>query len=394
MVATKSAVVLVAAGRGTRAGFDLPKQYLLLAGLPVATHTLNALADALPDADIYPVIHPDDTVQFEAAARLSRAQRLRAPVPGGATRQQSVLAGLKAIHEDNDDKINVFIHDIARPFVSIKLISSSLASVVKSGAVIPALPIADALRSVDPAGKIVASVDRTTVRAVQTPQVFHLSLIRDAHLKAEAAGITDLADDAAVALWAGHEVSTFPGDPANIKLTTREDFILAEARLLAALPDIRTGTGFDVHAFGPGDHVTIGGLAIPHGQGLTGHSDADVLLHALTDALLGALADGDIGSHFPPSDPQWRGAASRIFLEHAVGLVRARGGMIAHLDATVICEAPKIGPHRDALRRSIAEICDLAIDRVSVKATTTEQLGFTGRREGIAAQASATIRLP
>ena len=393
-MATKAAVVLVAAGRGTRAGFDLPKQYLPLAGLPVATRTLNALADTLPDATIYPVIHPDDAALFEAAARLSHAKHLSTPVAGGATRQQSVLAGLKAIDEENESKIIVFIHDIARPFLDLRLISSSIASAEKSGAAIPALAFSDALRSVDANGQITASIDRATVRAVQTPQVFELELIRAAHLKAAAAGITDLADDAAVALWAGHEGSTFPGDPANIKLTTKEDLILAETRLHATRPDIRTGTGFDVHAFGPGDHVTLGGLAIPHSQGLTGHSDADVLLHALTDALLGALADGDIGSHFPPSDPQWRGAASRIFLEHAVSLVRKRGGMIAHLDGTIICEAPKIGPHRDALRRSIAEICSLEIDRVSVKATTTEQLGFTGRREGIAAQASATIRLP
>lgn len=394
MAATKSVVVLVAAGRGTRAGFDLPKQYLPLAGLPVATRTLNALAATLPDADIYPVIHPDDAALFEASARLSQAKHIKPSTPGGATRQQSVLAGLKAIHKNIENDIIVFIHDIARPFISFELITSSIASVAENGATIPSLTVTDALRRVDPAGHIVAQVDRRAVRAVQTPQIFRLGLIRDAHLKAAAAGVTDLTDDAAVALWAGHQVATFPGDPANVKLTTKEDFILAEARLLAALPDVRTGTGFDVHAFGPGDHVTLGGLAIPHSQGLTGHSDADVLLHALTDALLGALADGDIGSHFPPSDPQWRGAASRIFLEHAVGLVRARGGMIAHLDATVICEAPKIGPHRDALRRSIADICGLDIDRVSVKATTTEQLGFTGRREGIAAQAAATIRLP
>jgi 2-C-methyl-D-erythritol 4-phosphate cytidylyltransferase/2-C-methyl-D-erythritol 2,4-cyclodiphosphate synthase len=262
------------------------------------------------------------------------------------------------------------------------------------GACVPALPVADALKTVDPAGTLTGVIDRTSARIVQTPQIFSLGLIYDAHLRAEAAGLADFPDDAAVAAWAGHPVSTFAGDPGNVKLTTKEDFALAEARLLSELSDIRMGAGFDVHAFGPGDHVVLGGVPIPNGQGLAGHSDADVLLHALTDAILGALADGDIGSHFPPSDPQWRGAPSRIFLEHAMKLVRARGGMVAHLDATVICEAPKIGPHREALRRSIAGITGLDIGRVAVKATTTEKLGFTGRGEGIAVQATATIRLP
>jgi 2-C-methyl-D-erythritol 4-phosphate cytidylyltransferase/2-C-methyl-D-erythritol 2,4-cyclodiphosphate synthase len=388
------AVVLVAAGRGVRAGFEIPKQYQMLAGTTVATRTLNALADLLPNALIVPVIDPADQVLFDAAAGQSKAKNLHAAVAGGATRQASVLAGLKVLHEKLQADIIVLIHDIARPFLSDKIIDAGLNTVAHQDACIPALVVADALKTVDPAGTLTGAIDRTSARVVQTPQIFRLGLIHDAHIRAEAAGLADFPDDAAVAVWAGHPVSTFAGDPANVKLTTREDFALAEARLLSDLPDIRLGSGFDVHAFGPGDHVVLGGLSIPHGQGLAGHSDADVLLHALTDAILGALADGDIGSHFPPSDPQWRGAPSRIFLEHAVKLVRQRGGMVAHLDATIICEAPKIGPHREALRRSIAEITGLDLGRVAVKATTTEKLGFTGRGEGIAVQASATLRLP
>ena len=388
------AVVLVAAGRGVRAGFETPKQYQAVAGVQVATRTLDALAGLLPDALIVPVIHPADRTLFDAAAGRSRAKNLHAAVAGGATRQASVMAGLKVLHEKIKSDIIVLIHDIARPFLTKNMILSGLATAARGGACVPALPVADALKTVDPAGTLTGALDRASVRIVQTPQIFRLGLIYDAHIQAEAAGLADFPDDAAVATWAGHPVSTFAGDPGNVKLTTKEDFALAETRLLSALPDIRMGSGFDVHAFGSGDHVVLGGLSIPHGQGLAGHSDADVLLHALTDAILGALADGDIGSHFPPSDPQWRGAPSRIFLEHAMKLVRARGGMVAHLDATVICEAPKIGPHRDALRRSIAEITGLEIGRVAVKATTTEKLGFTGRGEGIAVQATATIRLP
>ncbi|MDF2119745.1 bifunctional 2-C-methyl-D-erythritol 4-phosphate cytidylyltransferase/2-C-methyl-D-erythritol 2,4-cyclodiphosphate synthase [Roseiarcaceae bacterium H3SJ34-1] len=388
------AVVLVAAGRGVRAGFETPKQYQALAGMPVATRTLDALARLLPDALIVPVIHPADQVLFDAAARRSRARNLHAAVAGGATRQVSVLAGLKVLHEEMRSDIIVLIHDVARPFLTEQIILRGLNAAAVDGASVPALPVADALKTVDAGGVLTGVIDRGSARVVQTPQIFRLGLIYDAHLRAEAAGLTDFADDAAVAAWAGHPVSTFAGDPDNVKLTTREDFALAEARLLSELSDIRMGAGFDVHAFGPGDHVVLGGISIPHGQGLAGHSDADVLLHALTDAILGALADGDIGSHFPPSDPQWRGAPSRIFLEHAMKLVRARGGMVAHLDATVICEAPKIGPHREALRRSIAAITGLDIGRVAVKATTTEKLGFTGRGEGIAVQATATLRLP
>jgi 2-C-methyl-D-erythritol 4-phosphate cytidylyltransferase/2-C-methyl-D-erythritol 2,4-cyclodiphosphate synthase len=394
MKSANMAVVLVAAGRGVRAGFETPKQYQPLAGVPVATRTLDALAGLLPDALIVPIIHPADRDLFDAAAGRSSAKNLHAAVAGGATRKASVLAGLKVLHEDFKSDITVLIHDIARPFLTKKMIHLGLNAAALHGACVPALAVADALKTVDPAGTLTGVIDRASARIVQTPQIFSLGLIYDAHKRAAAEGLADFPDDAAVAAWAGYPVSTFAGDPGNVKLTTKEDFALAEARLLSELSDIRMGSGFDVHAFGPGDHVVLGGISLPHGQGLSGHSDADVLLHALTDAILGALADGDIGSHFPPSDPQWRGAPSRIFLEHAMKLVRARGGMVAHLDATVICEAPKIGPHREALRRSIAQITGLDIGRIAVKATTTEKLGFTGRGEGIAVQATATIRLP
>ena len=229
---------------------------------------------------------------------------------------------------------------------------------------------------------------------MQTPQAFKFSALLEAHHRAAQEGRDDFTDDAALAEWAGIKVATFPGESGNVKLTTDEDFAKAEARRIASLADLRLGNGFDVHAFGDGDHVWLGGINIPHDRGLTGHSDADVALHALVDAILGALADGDIGKHFSPSDPRWRGAASDQFLQFAVERVTKRGGRIAHLDVTIVCEAPRIGPHRDAMRKRIAEIADMSIERVAVKATTSEQLGFTGRKEGIAAMATATVRLP
>lgn len=229
---------------------------------------------------------------------------------------------------------------------------------------------------------------------MQTPQAFAFELILEAHRRAFAAGLDDMSDDAAVAEWAGHAVHVFAGDPANGKITLAEDFYMAEARLSERFFDVRTGQGFDVHAFGEGASVRLGGVDIAHTHALAGHSDADVLMHAITDALLGAIADGDIGSHFPPSDPQWKGAASEIFLRRAMDLVRARGGLVAHVDATVICETPKVGPHRDAIRARLAQIMGMALDRIAVKATTSERLGFTGRGEGIAAMAIATVRLP
>ncbi len=385
------AIVLVAAGRGMRSGGGIPKQYRMLAGRPVIARTLAGLARALPGARIVPVIHPDDSELF-AAATAGFSHKIDPWIAGGQTRQQSVLAGLRAL-SDIQPQI-VLIHDCARPFASCGLIAQCVQAAREHGAIVPALAISDALKAFKAGAILGADVDRNSVRAVQTPQAFSYALIRDAHERASAAGVVNLADDAAAAQWAGHVVHAIAGEAVNMKLTNPEDFRSAEAALAAQLCDIRTGLGYDVHAFGPGDHVWLGGLQIEHDAGLVGHSDADVLLHALTDAILGAIADGDIGSHFPPSDMQWKGAASDQFLRHAMELVAARGGLVAHLDATIICEAPKIGPHRDAIRANVAKICGLDLGRVAIKATTSEKLGFTGRREGIAVQAVATVRLP
>jgi 2-C-methyl-D-erythritol 4-phosphate cytidylyltransferase/2-C-methyl-D-erythritol 2,4-cyclodiphosphate synthase len=254
--------------------------------------------------------------------------------------------------------------------------------------------MSDTIKEIDAEGRVVRTLERSRLRGIQTPQAFDYSRLLEAHRKAAAAGRDDFTDDAALAEWAGIGVSVFAGEPGNIKLTTPEDFSRLESSELAALGDIRIGTGYDVHAFTAGDHVWLGGLKVPHDQGVTGHSDADVALHAAVDAILGALADGDIGSHFPPSDPQWRGASSDRFLKFAVERVRARGGRLTHLDITIVCEAPKIGPYRDAMRARIAEIAEISVDRVGVKATTSEKLGFIGRREGLVAYATATVRLP
>jgi 2-C-methyl-D-erythritol 4-phosphate cytidylyltransferase/2-C-methyl-D-erythritol 2,4-cyclodiphosphate synthase len=285
------------------------------------------------------------------------------------------------------------VHDAARPFCSPALVSRAIVAGA-DGAAIPGVAMTDTIKEVDPAGHVLRTLDRTTLRGVQTPQAFGFDALLAAHRKAHAAGREDFTDDAALAEWAGMTVGVFAGEAGNVKLTTAEDFAVAQARELAALGDVRTGSGYDVHAFIDGDHVWLGGVRIAHERGVTGHSDADVGLHALVDAILGALAEGDIGAHFPPSDPQWKGASSDRFLRFAVERVAKRGGRIAHLDLTVVCEAPKIGPHRDAMRSRIAEIAGVSIDRVGVKATTSEKLGFTGRREGIAALATATIRLP
>jgi 2-C-methyl-D-erythritol 4-phosphate cytidylyltransferase/2-C-methyl-D-erythritol 2,4-cyclodiphosphate synthase len=311
---------------------------------------------------------------------------------GGATRQASVCAGLEALAPHRPDV--VLVHDAARPFASPALIARAISAAQAGGAAVPVLPLRDTVKRVDSAGRIEETLDRSVLRLVQTPQAFAFAPLLAAHRRAVAEARDDFTDDAALAEWAGMTVSTFEGEPDNIKITAAGDFARAEALHLAALGDVRTGSGYDVHAFGPGDHVTLGGLCIAHAQGLTGHSDADVVLHALTDAVLGALADGDIGSHFPPSDPQWRGASSDRFLTFAAEQVKSRGGCIAHLDVTIVCEAPRIGPHRDAMRERIAAMAGVDPGRVAVKATTSERLGFTGRGEGIAASAVATIRLP
>jgi 2-C-methyl-D-erythritol 4-phosphate cytidylyltransferase / 2-C-methyl-D-erythritol 2,4-cyclodiphosphate synthase len=383
------AAVVVAGGRGVRAGGDIPKQYQSVGGIPVIRASIGTLASHPGIGVVQAVIQDGDSARFSAACAGLTVTRA---VPGGATRQQSVMAGLQALISHAPDV--VLVHDAARPFATAALVDRAIAAARQHGAAVPAIMLSDTVKQVDAGGCVVATPDRATLRAVQTPQAFSFETLLDAHRRAAQAGRHDFTDDAALCEWAGVQVHIFEGETTNMKLTTPDDFAKAEAAHLMALGDVRTGIGFDVHAFGDGDHVMLGGIAIPHARGLSGHSDADVVLHALVDAILGALSDGDIGHHFPPSDPQWRGATSDRFLAFAVERVKARGGMIAHLDTTVICEAPKIGPHRDAMRDSIARIAGIAVDRVAVKATTSEQLGFTGRREGIAAMASATVRLP
>lgn len=381
--------LIVAGGRGVRAGGELPKQYRLLAGVPVLRRAVLAFRRHPGVADAQVVVHADDAELYEAAVG---DLGLPPPVLGGTTRQESVAAGLAAIAADG--AATVLIHDAARPLVPAALIDRCLAQAAQQRergepvAVVPALPVADSLRR--GGAELESEVDREGLLRVQTPQCFDLAAMRGLHESAGSdAGVTD---DAALAMRAGWKVAAVRGDEANMKLTSAEDFERAEA-LLAARGSVRTGMGFDVHAFEPGDHVWIGGIRIAHVRGLKGHSDADVALHALTDALLGAAAAGDIGDHFPPSDPQWRGAPSALFLEYARALIAGRGGRIEHVDITIICEAPRIGPHRAAMRSRIAELLRLDLQRVSVKATTTERLGFTGRGEGIAAQAIATVRM-
>lgn len=394
------ACIIVAAGRGSRMSTPTdtsPKQYRNLGGKPVLRHTLEAVLSAPQVSQVLAVIHADDHDIYQNTIRDLTDTRLLSPVTGGNTRQESVANGLKALAATQPDY--VLIHDGARPFLSLDVITDAIAK-LKDGAdaVLPAIPVSDTLKRVNSSNHIEETVDRTGLWQAQTPQGFPFARILEAHRTAQDQGLTSFTDDTALMEWQGSSVRITQGNPKNIKLTTLDDMKNAQDQLNAtsftSLGDIRVGTGYDVHAFEDGSEVILGGITIPHTQKLKGHSDADVGLHALTDAIFGALADGDIGSHFPPSDMKWKGAASDQFLDYAVQKVAARGGRIAHLDLTLICEAPKIGPHRDAMRQRIAEICDLPVSRVAVKATTSEKLGFTGRQEGIAAQACATIRLP
>lgn len=384
------AAVVVAGGRGLRAGGDVPKQYRDIAGEPVIRPALSAFLNHPQIDAVQPVIHPQDEEVFRAAT--AGLQKLLPPAWGGATRQASVRSGLEALVARAP--AIVLIHDAARPFLTDTLIGRAIVAGKANGAAVPAVAIADTVKKIDDDARVTETLDRSRLRMVQTPQAFGFALILAAHRRAAAAGLQDFSDDAALAEWAGQRVSVFEGEAGNVKLTTNDDFARAETLRQAALGDVRTGNGFDVHAFADGDHVMLGGVRIAHSRGVTGHSDADVVLHALVDAILGALAEGDIGSHFPPSDPRWKGASSDRFLSFACERVRARGGVIAHLDATVVCEAPRVSPHRDAMRARIAAIAGIAPARVAVKATTSEQLGFTGRSEGIVAMATATVRLP
>jgi 2-C-methyl-D-erythritol 4-phosphate cytidylyltransferase/2-C-methyl-D-erythritol 2,4-cyclodiphosphate synthase len=391
--AREIAALIVAAGRGTRAGEGGPKQYRTIGGRPVVALSIDPFAASPAVRMIQPVIHADDREVFTAA--IGNAPKVRDPVAGGATRQESVRLGLEALAMAG--ATHVLIHDAARPFVSGALVRRVTDALADHDAVLPASPVADTVVRAGPNGTAEAWVDRSGLYAAETPQGFALPLILEAHRRAAAAAMS-FTDDAGVARWAGATVKIVAGERSNMKLTTAEDIAAGEARLraeeLLRLGEVRVGTGYDVHRFGPGSAVTLGGVPIPHSQGLVGHSDADVGLHALTDALLGTIGEGDIGSHFPPSDPAFRGASSDRFLSAAVARVRARGGHISHLDLTIIAEAPKIGPHREAMRARIASIAGIDVTRVAVKATTNEGLGSIGRGEGIAAIGTATVRLP
>jgi 2-C-methyl-D-erythritol 4-phosphate cytidylyltransferase/2-C-methyl-D-erythritol 2,4-cyclodiphosphate synthase len=384
----RAVALVVAAGRGARFGGEQPKQYAMLAGRPLLHHGLAALAGHPAVEGVRAVIHADDMALYESAAE---GLALLDPVSGGANRQDSVRLGLESLEELAPER--VLIHDGARPLVSAEVIDRVLQALEQTPGAVAALPLADTLKR-EQDGKIAETVARQGLWRAQTPQGFHYPAILAAHRTATGAELTD---DAAVAEQAGLPVALVQGSPDNLKVTTPEDLARAEAILAGSgggAQETRTGSGFDVHRFGPGDHVTLCGLRIDHDRALIGHSDADVALHALTDAILGALGAGDIGLHFPPTDPRWRGADSALFLRHACELAAARGGRIVNIDVTVICEAPKLAPHRAAMVARLAELLEIAPERVNVKATTTEGLGFTGRGEGIAAQASATIALP
>ena len=377
--------LVVAAGRGSRFGGAVPKQYSALGGATVLRHAVAAFAQNLRVCDVLVVIRPEDRELFDRAIA---GLPVLAPVAGGPTRQDSVRLGLEALATYRPTR--VLIHDGARPFADFPLLDRVIGGLDRAAAVIPCLPLRDTIKRVED-GTIRETIDRSALWRAQTPQGFHYDAILAAH---RAVIGRELTDDAAVAEAVGLAPLLVAGSEDNLKVTTTEDLAAAERLLAARQADVRVGQGFDVHAFGPGDRVRICGVDIPHEASLVGHSDADVGLHALTDAVLGAVGAGDIGMHFPPSDPRWRGAASDRFLRHAADLVGARGGMVAAVDVTIICERPKVGPHRTAMIERVAAILGIAPARVSVKATTTDRLGFTGRGEGIAAQALATVRLP
>ncbi len=387
------AAVILAAGRGTRAaagGQTAPKQYALLAGRSVLARCVTAFLAEPRITHIQVVIHRDDIAAYHASVANCLSPRLLEPAIGGATRQASGLAGLQALSALQPDI--ALIHDAARPFTSREVLGHVIDALVHAQGALPALPVADTLKRASSGGVIESTVDRAKLWRAQTPQGFGYQDILAAHIAAAQSGRTDFTDDASIAEWHGLAVALVPGDERNSKITTEQDLQVSERRLGSEMGmDVRTGTGFDVHKFCAGDHVWLGGIRIAHTRGLEGHSDADVVLHALVDALLGAIGDGDIGQHFPPSDARWKGAPSRLFLEDAVRRVRACNGRISNVDMTVLCEAPRIGPHRDAMRAAIAALLGIDVSRVGVKATTTEGLGFTGRREGIAAMASATV---
>lgn len=388
------AAIVVAAGKGERAVVDgaaAPKQYRLLHGVPMLSRTIRALLAIEAIDRVLPVIHPEHLGHYAALGLAD--PRLLPPVAGGSTRQASVRAGLAALEASPPDL--VLIQDAARPFVDAGLVAGVLGALQRHQGALPVLAVTDTIKRSSDGRMVEATEDRRQLFAAQTPQGFHFAAILAAH-DAAAAAAAEFTDDAGIAEWFGLAVALTPGDANNLKITLPGDFTRAE-RLLGGEPggtETRVGTGFDVHPFEPGDFVTLGGVRIPHEARLQGHSDADVALHALADALYGAIGEGDIGTHFPPTDPRWRGADSATFLAHAAGLVAARGGRIVNLDLTLVCEAPRIGPHVAAMRRRIGEICTIGASRVAVKATTSERLGFTGRGEGIVALATASVEVP
>ncbi len=391
---TTFAAIIVAAGRGERAGSpqDGPKQYRLIGGRPILAWTLELFLHHPGIGRVVVVIHPDDRGLFEALEENICTAPILSLVYGGNDRQASVMNGLAALGADKPDF--VLIHDGVRPFCDSDLLDRVMTSLnPDTQAVFPALPVTDTLKQSSDGLSVGKTVPRTHLYGAQTPQGFAYEAIFDAHKRASRNAQTSFTDDCSIAEWAGMNVRLVPGDIDNIKLTTARDIKLANEKLTihSALPDVRTGNGYDVHALVDGDHVTLCGIDIEHDQSLDGHSDADVALHALTDALLATCGEGDIGDHFPPTDPQWKGAASHIFLEHAAALVRTRGGTLLNVDVTLICEAPKIGPHRLAMRKKLADMLNIDLQRCSVKATTNEKIGFIGRQEGIACIATASV---
>lgn len=372
----KTAAIIVAAGRGTRAGGTLPKQWQMLRGQSVISHTFNALRTYVDEICV--VLHPDDEDLWRTTGLVADHVTL-----GGATRDASVRAGLDALAAQAPDR--VLIHDAARPLVSGAIIQAVISALDTYRAAAPALAVTDALWTGEN-GLVNGTQNRDGLFRAQTPQGFHFSDIHQAHKDLT----SPAADDVAVARAAGLDVAIIKGEERNLKITTTDDFDRAN-NMLGCDMDVRCGNGYDVHRFGEGDHVWLCGIKVPHGRSLQGHSDADVGMHAVTDAIYGALGMGDIGQHFPPSDPQWKGAQSHIFLRHAVALAAENGYKISNVDCTLVCEYPKVGPHQRAMKDALAAIMGIGADRISVKATTSERLGFTGREEGIAAIATATL---
>ncbi len=397
---TQATIIILASGKGIRAGGNVPKQYRAIAGKSVLEFSLKTAIEHADIERVLLVVNVEDKDLWQPI--IDKYKNKIQIIYGGVTRQISVANALKTLAEIGAAESTItLVHDAARPFISHALISRAIGSAKIHAASIPVLPVIDTIKQVDEQGIVITTLSRNDLRNVQTPQAFEFGILLKAHRAAKTAKsqeFTDsinFTDDASIVEWAGHKVHSFEGEQSAFKITTESDFQYAGYYILNQKKyATRVATGYDVHAFGEGDHVWLGGLKIPHNRSLIGHSDADPVLHALTDAILGTIGQGDIGSHFPPSDPQWRGAESHIFLKHAVDLLKACNGRLIHLDTTIVCETPKIGIYREAMRETIAQICQVALNRVSVKATTSERLGFTGRGEGIAAFATVTVELP